>query len=206
MKTRAKFLLVLPALLLCACASGPKPVLVSPDATVGSMREAFFRDDASLFIHCLGSPVLGAYSEYTLRVGWSEIRPQVGSFVENAKVTSVQDFRTPALEPMPAQGFVRPDRDAQLKRAVLELDGKRESFLFQREIDPAPETARQAKGFWVGDRYFVRSEHPSAETYLVEDSPEKERTHWRLVFPYEPFQRSGELTRLLQEKLAAEKK
>lgn len=206
MKFALKSVVLLPALLLCACASGPKPILASPDVTVGSMREAFFRDDASLFIHCLGSPVLGSYSEHMLRVGWSEIRPQVGSFVEKAKVASVDEYRAPALEPLPPEGFVRPSRDAALKRVVLEVNGKREEFLFQREVDPAPETAKQAKGFWVGDRYFVRSEHPSAETYLVEDSPEKERTHWRLVFPYEPFQRNGELTRMLQEKLAAEKK
>ncbi|MBE7492303.1 MAG: hypothetical protein HS108_11175 [Planctomycetes bacterium] len=170
------------------------------------MREAFFRDDASLFIHTLGSPVLREYSEYTLRVGWSEIRPQVGSFVEKARVVSVADFRAPALEPLPPPGFVRPTPGAALKVAVLELEGRRERFLFQREVDPAPETSRQATGFWVGDRYFVRSEHPSAETYLVEDSPEKDRTHWRLVFPYEPFQRDGELTRMLQDKLATEKK
>lgn len=206
MKNHARFFALLPAVMLCACASGPKPVLSSPDVAVGSMREAFFRDDASLFIHCLGSPVLGEYSEYTLRVGWSDIRPKVGSFVDKATIVSVQDYRAPALEPLPASGFVRPSADAQLKRVVLELDGKREQFLFQREVDPAPQTSRQASGFWVGDRYFVRGEHPSAETYLVEDSPEKDRTHWRLVFPYEPFQRSGELTRMLQEQLAAEKK
>lgn len=198
--------IALPAMLLCACTSGPQPVLKSPEQSIGAMREAFFRDDPSLFIHCLGSPVLAEYSEHTLRVGWSEIRPRVGAFVEKARVISAEDYRAPAIEPLPPAGFVRPGAGASLKCVILELDGRRERFLFQREVDPAPDTARQARGFWIGDRYFVRTEHPSAETYLVEDSPESERTHWRLVFPYEPFQRSGELTRLLQDQLAREKK
>lgn len=206
MKPALKFLLLVPALVLCACALGPRPVLTSPETSVGTLREAFFRDDPSLFLHCLASPVLGEYSEHTLRIGWSEIRPQVGAFVEKARVVSVGEYTAPALEPMPAAGFVRPTRGAALKKVVLELDGRRETFLFQREVDPAPETAKQARGFWIGDHYFVRTEHPSADTYLVEDSPEKDRTHWRLVFPYEPFQRNGDLTRMLQEKLQSEKK
>lgn len=200
------FICLLPAAGLCSCAVGPQPVLTTPQESVGAMREAFFRDDASLFIHCLGQPVLSEYSAHTLRVGWSEIRPRVGAFVEKARVVSVDPYTPPVLEPLPPAGYVRPSAGAQARVVVLELDGRRERFLFQREVDPPLETARQSKGFWIGDRYYVRSEHPSADTYLVDDSPEKDRTHWRLVFPYEPFQRNGELTRLLQETLASEKK
>lgn len=206
MKTLAALSILTLALFLGACQSTPKPVLTTPEETVGAMRRAYNEDDSSLFLHCLGAPVLREISEHTIRVAWGEIRPKVGGLVEKARAIEVSNYQVPTGAPMPAKGFVRPAMDAPAKVLVLEVDGKRERFLFQREIDPAPETAKQAKGFWIGDRYFMRSEHPSAETYLVEDSPEKDRTHWRLVFPYEPFQRNGELTIMLQQTLAAEKK
>jgi hypothetical protein len=193
------------AILLCACQSTPRPLLDSPQSAVDCMRDAYNNDDASLFIHTLSAPVLTEVSSHTIIIIWSEIRPRVGELVARAKIVEVADYTAPVLEPLPPANFVRPTRDRKLMRLVLELDGKRESVLFQREVDAAPPTAKQAKGFWIGDRYFVKSEHPSPDTYLVEDSPEKERTHWRLVFPYEPFQREGELSRMLQQKLAEKK-
>jgi hypothetical protein len=194
------------ALLICSCATTPRPLLDSPRAAVECMRQAYENDEPSLFIHTLSAPVLTEVSSHTIMIAWSEIRPRVGELVARAKVLEVADYRAPVLEPLPPSPYVRPQQDRALMRVVLEIDGKRESFLFQREVDPAPPTARQAKGFYIGDRYFVKSQHPSPETYLVEDSPEKERTHWRLVFPYEPFQQDGALSRMLQEKLAEEKK
>lgn len=190
---------------LCACTSTPAPVLDTPEAAVECMRRSYAQDDSSLFIHALSSPVTREVSTHTIQVGWSEIRPLVGGFVERTRVIEAAKYVAPSAGPPPARGFVRPTPDAALMRVVLELDGKRESVLFQREVDPAPPTAKQAKGFWIGDRYFVRTEHPSAGTYLTEDSPEKDRTHWRLVFPYEPFQGGGELSRMLREKLAETK-
>lgn len=199
------FLAAAGAFLLAACSTTPRPLLDSPQAAVDCMREAYNSDNAELFIHTLSSPVLTEVSSHTITVAWSEIRPRVGELVAKAKVVDAADYVAPPLEPLPPKHFVRPTRDHALMRVVLELDSKREAVLFQREIDPAPPTAKQAKGFWIGDRYFVKSEHPSAGTYLVEDSPEQDRTHWRLVFPYEPFQQDGELSHMLQQKLAEEK-
>lgn len=193
---------LLPALLLCACASGPRPVLETPQESVQAMRKAFFQDEPGLFIHCLSGPVLDEYNEQTIRIGWSKIKPLVGELVERSQVIKVEDFQAALREPMPSAGFVRPSRDTRLIRVVLQVDGKRESLLFQREVDPPPPTSRQAQGFWIGDRYFVRGEHPAPDTYLVEDSPEQQRTHWRLVFPYEPFQLDGEISGMLQRQLS----
>ncbi|MCC6463987.1 MAG: hypothetical protein IT463_01455 [Planctomycetes bacterium] len=191
---------------LTACASGPRPLLDSPDAAVTAMRDAYRQDEPGLFLHCLSRPVLKVYSEHVLRVGWSEIRPRVGDLVAAAEVVSRDSYQAPQPLPLPLppEGCVNPEAGLPLLRVRLRVQGREEDFLFQREVDPAPPAARQAAGFWVGDRYFVRSEHPSPQTYLFEDSPEEGRTHWRLVFPYAPFQQGGELTRLLQEKLAAE--
>jgi len=198
--------LFLAGALLCSCQSSPLPRLDSPQAAVECMRAAYRDNDPSLFIHTLGAPVFDEVSAHTIRVAWGEIRPVVGTFVDGLRVIEEGDYRVPDREPLPAQGFVRPRPGTPLKKLVLELDGARESVLFERETDPAPPTAVQAPGFWIGDRYFVKSEHPSPQTYLVDDSPESDRTHWRLVFPYEAFQREGELTRKLVEKLRAEAK
>lgn len=197
----ACFALICAGLLASACSVTARPRLTEPRTSIDVMRDAYREDDPSLFLHTLGRPVLREYSEHMLRVGWSEIRPRVGAFIDRAKVVEVTDYRAPRPDPLAPAGFVWPDDGAPLMRLRLRLDNDEEDFLFQQEIDDAPPTAKQARGFWIGDRYFVRTEHPSPDTYLVEDSPEAERTHWRLVFPYYPFQREGPLTWRLQQEL-----
>lgn len=204
MKPGFAALSILPLLLLGACATAPQPLLDSPATTVDQMRVAFDEDDPSRFIHCLARPVLREYSQHTLRVGWSELRPLVGDMVTDARVLSVEDWPMPIQEPLPARGYVRPVHGAPLRRMVLQVGKRTESFLFQREIDPPPETAAQSKGFYIGDKWFVSTEHVSPRTYLVDDSPESGRTHWRLVFPYEPFQAGGAITRLFQQRMAGD--
>lgn len=186
-----------------ACTSVSRPVLRQPQDSVNAMRDAYDKDDAGLFLHTLSRPVLSEYSEHILRVGWSDIRPNVGDFVTQAQVVSDTEYRLPRAEPDVPRGFVMPEQDAPLRAVRLRVGDKQENFLFQLEVDPPAEDSAQARGFWIGDRYFVRTEHASPQTYLVKDSPESERTHWRLVFPYYPFQAQGELTRALQERLNA---
>jgi hypothetical protein len=185
-----------------ACTMTTRPTLLQPADSVDTMRRAYREDDPSLFLHTLGRPVLREYSEHLLRVGWSDIRPHVGGFVDQANVVESAEYRETARESADPRGFVRPDQGAPLMRLRLRIDNDEEDFLFQREVDDAPEGATQAKGFWIGDRYYIRSEHPSPGTYLETDSPEAERTHWRIVFPYYPFQREGPLTYRLQQELA----
>jgi hypothetical protein len=139
--------------------------------------------------------------ESAVRIGWSEVRPSIGRLVERARVVEVADTRTQAPDVLVSPEFIWPEADRPAKRLRLEVDGVREDFLFVREIDPAPEQSSEAEGFWVGDRYFVRREHPSPRTYLTEESKEADRTHWRLVFPYYPYNREGRLARLLQDEL-----
>ena len=102
------------------------------------MRDAYREDDPSLFLHTLGRPVLREYSEHMLRVGWSEIRPRVGAFIDRAKVVEVTDYRAPRPDPLAPAGFVWPDDGAPLMRLRLRLDNDEEDFLFQQEIDDAP--------------------------------------------------------------------
>lgn len=192
---------MLAGLVATGCVTTPRPQLTEPEKTIDAVRDAYQQDDAGLFLHTLGKPVLREYSEHIIRVGWGEIRPRVGSFVEQAEVVSVEDFREASRDVNVDPGFVWPDDRAQLKRVRLRLDGKEEDFLLQQEVDDAPEQSKQADGFWIGDRYFVKREHASPKTYLTEDSPEDERTHWRLVFPYYPFQNNGPLTAMLQKTL-----
>lgn len=204
---RRLFCLTAPLLLLAACVGGgPRPLLREPSDSLDAMRAAFDRDDSSLFIHTLSAPVLKRYSEYVIRLGWGEIRPRIGAMVKRAKFVSIADYRTP--DPVPGVGgdFVWPKSGLDARRVRLAVDDDWEDFLFVREVDPPPEDAAQSKGFWVGDRYFVRREHDSPQTYLTQDVPEKDRTHWRLVFPFFPFQRHGKLGRLLQDEMSRERK
>lgn len=203
-RTIAALSLLLAALVAASCTSVTRPVLRQPADSVAAMRQAYDQDDAGLFLHTLSRPVLSEYSEHILRVGWSDIRPNVGDFVMQAKVVSDVEYRLPRAELNVPRGFVMPDRDAPLRAVRLRVGDKQENFLFQLEVDAPTEDSVQARGFWIGDRYFVRTEHASPQTYLVKDSPEAERTHWRLVFPYYLFQAEGELTRALQERLNAE--
>jgi hypothetical protein len=182
-----------------------RPQLVQPQTTIKVMRDAYREDDAGLFLHTLGRPVLREYSEHLVRVGWSEIRPKVGAFVDAAEVVEAEKYRAENRDVLVSSDFVWPEPDAELMRVRLRLGNDEEDFLFEQELDDAPETAKQAKGFWIGDRYFVRSEHPSPGTYQLGDSPESERTQWRLVFPYHPFQQNGPLTARLQAILNNEK-
>lgn len=202
--TLACLALICAGLLASACSVTARPRLIEPRTSIDVMRDAYREDNPSLFLHTLGRPVLREYSEHMLRVGWSEIRPRVGAFIDAATVVEVADYRAPRFDPLAPKGFVWPD-DAPLMRLRLRLDDDEEDFLFQQEVDDPPPTAKQARGFWIGDRYFIRTEHPSPDTYLVEDSPELERTHWRLVFPYYPFQQQGPLTARLQQELNTEK-
>jgi hypothetical protein len=202
----ACFPLLCAVLLTVACSTGPRPVLSNPEVSVGAMRDAFEQDDVGLFLHTLGRPVLREYSEHVIRIGWSDIRPRVGEFVDGARVVEIVDVPSGehadfASLPTP-RGYVWPEPTAHLRRVRLAVGDDYEDFLFALEIDPPPPTAKQARGFWIGDRYFVRTEHSSPQTYLVDDSPEAERSHWRLVFPYLPYQQDGKLTIRLQEQLA----
>jgi len=199
------FSLLCAGLLATGCTVTTRPQLVEPQTTIEVMRQAYREDDSGLFLHTLGRPVLREYSEHLVRVGWSEIRPKVGEFVDAAKIVEAESWRAPKPDPFVSSDFVWPDPDALLMRVRLQLDGDEEDFLFQQEIDDAPEDAKQARGFWIGDRYFVRTEHVSPNTYMDKDSPESERTQWRLVFPYFPFQADGPLTRRLQQTLNSEK-
>lgn len=203
--TCALFALILAGLLSTACTSTTRPVLKDPQTTIEVMRASYREDDSGLFLHTLGRPVLREYSEHLLRVGWSEIRPHVGEFIDRAEVVSVNDFGSQKPDPLAPADFVWPEEDTKLKVVRLRLDGEEEDFLFELEVDDAPENTTQADGFWIGDRYFVKTEHPSPKTYLTEDSPEAERTHWRLVFPYYPFQQSGPLTARLQQTITNER-
>ncbi|MCC6575594.1 MAG: hypothetical protein IT462_17580 [Planctomycetes bacterium] len=197
--------LLLLALLACSCVSGKRPVLREPRDSLDAMRAAFERDDSGLFIHTLASPVLKRYSEYVIRLGWGEIRPNIGGLVARARLVEVEAYTT--VQPDDVGGsYVWPKGGVEGKRARLQVDGEWEDFLFVHEVDPAPENAKQATGFWVGDRYYIRREHDSPETYMTEDAPEKDRTHWRLVFPYYPFQREGKLGLKLQQEMARERK
>jgi len=201
----ARFPVLLAALALTSCAATTRPQLTRPERTIEVMRDAYRQDDAALFLHTLGRPVLKEYSEHLIRVGWGDIRPKVGSFVDSAEVVSAQDYDAPQPDPLAPADFVWPTGDAPLMRVRLRLDGKEEDFLFEQEVDPPPPQAKQARGFWIGDRYFARTEHPAPGTYLLEDSPESERTQWRIVFPYFPFQKEGPLTEMLRRQLASGK-
>ncbi len=195
------------ALCVCSCVGGgPRPVLREPTDSLDAMRAAYERDDAGLFIHTLSGPVLARYSEYVIKIGWGEIRPRVGELVKRARVGEVSEYQTETPELGAGGDYIWPEEGQKARRVQLVIGDKSEDFLFVRETDPAPENAKQAKGFWVGDHYFVRREHDSPQTYMTEDAPEKDRTHWRLVFPYYPFQREGELGRMLRDELSRERK
>jgi hypothetical protein len=203
--TTACCALMLTGLLASACSTTTRPQLLKPETTIEVMRDAYRENDSGLFLHTLSRPVLAEYSEHLIRVGWGEIRPRVGAFVDAAEIVGVEEFRAIKPDPLAPADFVWPDEDSNLMRVRLRLEGEEEDFLFEQELDPPPPDAKQARGFWIGDRYIIRTEHPSPESYLRGDSPEADRTQWRIVFPYYPFQKEGPLTRKLQEQLASEK-
>jgi hypothetical protein len=191
-------------LLATACATGPKPVLADPQASFDTMRESWEKDDVDLFLHTVSRAVKKEFSEHTIRVGWSDIRPLVGDFVKPARIVKVEDYTAAPRDPSVSREFVWPDPDVPLKRVRILVDGVEEDILFQREVDPTPPQSNQARGFYIGGDWQTVTAHRSPETYLTNDSPESERTHWRLVFPYFPFQSQGALTRKLQNEFANE--
>ncbi len=179
-------------------------MLQDPHVAVMTMRDAWEKDDVGLFLHTLSQPVKNEVSEHAIRIGWSDIRPHVGNFIRDARVIDTTDYRAAPRDAAVPREFVWPGDGARLRRVRLEVGSLQEDFLFQQEVDPPEQGSRQASGFYVGDKYYVRGEHRSPETYLVDDSPEEGRTHWRLVFPYYPFQQAGPLTHKLQQQLAGE--
>lgn len=191
------------ALLGAGCGmAGPRPVLREPRDTLGAMETAWAKDDVGLFLHTLSAPVLKRYSEHTIRLGWSELRPHLGPLVEQSRVVEVKAYSMPGRDLAAGDNYVWPHEQARLMRVRLEVRGAEEDFLFMQEVDPAPEGSRQAPGVWIGDRYYTRREHRALQTYAAGDVPEKDRTHWRLVFPYYPFQKDGRIAALLQEEIA----
>ncbi|MEE9311591.1 MAG: hypothetical protein V3V10_04185, partial [Planctomycetota bacterium] len=164
-----------------ACATTGARQLKYPQTTVAVMRQAFSEDESSLFLHCLSRPVLSQYSEHVIRIGWSDIRPAVGEFVADAEVVEVLDYDAEKFDPLVPEDFVWPSDGAALKRVQLRVGNDAEYFLFEREVDAPPANSKQARGFWIGDKYISSTEHDSPQTYQGEDSPESERVQWRLV-------------------------
>lgn len=203
---KTKFILAacicMAGLQVTACTTTGARQLKDPQTTVAVMRQAFSEDESSLFLHCLSRQVLSQYSEHIIRIGWSDIRPAVGEFIDDAEVIEVVDYHAEKYDPLVPEDFVWPSDGVALKRVQLRVGADAEYFLFEREVDDPPANAKQARGFWIGDKYIVRTEHESPQTYLDEDSPESERVQWRLVFPYYPFQSQGKLTAKLQAKMA----
>lgn len=192
----------LAALLAGACATSPKPLLHEPQAAVGAMRDAIEKNDVGLFLHTLGRPVLKEYGEQRLRLGWSGIRPHLANFVGPASVVEVKEYQSPGRnDSIPSGWVIWPEPGAKLMRVRLELDGEQEDFLFALEVDLPPAQSLQSRGFYIGDNWYAVTEHDSPQTYLVKDSPESERTHWRMVFPYYWFQNEGPLTQRLLDEL-----
>lgn len=191
----------LAALLSGACTTSPKPLLNEPQVTVAVMREAVEKDDARLFLHTLGRPVLKEYGEQRLQLGWSGMRPHLANFIGPASVVEFNEYQSPGRHAdIPSGWVIWPEPGAKLMRVRLALDGEEEDFLFALEVDDPPAQSLQSRGFYVGDNWYAVTEHDSPQTYLVKDSPESERTHWRMVFPYYWFQKEGPLThRLLDE-------
>lgn len=206
MKT-LRFVPLLAAALLCAACSvsGARPVLRTPEDSLSAMRGAYANDDPGLFLHTLAAQTLKRYSEYTIRLGWGELRPHIGKLVEEAKVVGVHDYSTPARDGLASDTFVWPREGLRAKRVRLSLRGAEEDFLFLSEIDPPPEQSKQAEGIWIGSRWYTRREHRALFAYADQDVPEKDRTHWRLCFPFYPFQKDGKIAALLQQEIARER-
>lgn len=203
MKPRLAICLACLALCCASCSvSGPRPVLRTPEDSLSAMRDAYKRDDSGLFLHTLAAQTLKRYSEHTIRIGWSELRPHLGSLVEEAKVVEVRDYVTPGRDSAANDTFVWPDAGTRARRVRLSLRGVEEDFLFVSETDPPPEKSKQAPGIWIGSRWYTRREHRALNAYAQDDVPEKDRTHWRLVFPFYPFQKEGKIAALLQQEIA----
>jgi len=180
-----------------SCASTDLPRLENPDDTVDALRSAFNKDEVELFLHCLSQPVKKKFSPHTIRIAWGEIRPLIGELAKDAEVEVDGEYKYIEPDPNAPDGYVWPNPESQLLRVTLRIEGRSEHFLLVRETDDPPENSKQAVGFWINDTYHTRNAHGSPDTYLTNDSPPEERTHWRLVLPYYPFQNRGELTREL---------
>jgi hypothetical protein len=207
---KSRLIIALFFLLALSCAScattGARPVLRTPEDSLGAMKSAYEHDDSGLFLHALASETLKRYSEYTIRLGWSELRPHLGKLVEDAKVVEVKDYVTPARDGQASDTFVWPREGLRAKRVRLAVRGAEEDFLFVSEVDPPPEKSKQATGVWIGGHYYTRREHRALNAYAQDDVPEKDRTHWRLVFPFYPFQKDGKIAALLQREIARDRK
>lgn len=207
MKTLFVIVLSSFALLCASCAvTGKRPVLRTPEDSLGAMRRAYASDDSGLFLHTLASETLKRYSEHTIRIGWGELRPHLGNLVEEAKVVAVREYVTPGRDSAADDTFVWPPAGERARRVRLALRGAEEEFLFVSETDPPPEKSKQAAGVWIGSRYYTRREHRALNTYAQDDVPEKDRTHWRLVFPFYPFQKQGQIAAMLQQEIARSRK
>ena len=181
-------------------------MLRTPQDSLSAMRSAYEQDDVGLFLHTVAAPVLKRYSEYTIRLGWDQLRPQVGKLVAESKIVEVSDYVTPGIDAAAPPENIWPKDGVRGKRVRLGVKGAEEDFLFLQEVDPPPQGSKQASGVWIGDRYFTKREHRSLGTYVSNDVPEKDRTHWRLVFPFYPFQKDGQIAALLKQEIARERK
>lgn len=203
MNPRTLFIPFCLALLCSACAVTTKrPVLRTPEDSLSAMRSAYAADDSGLFLHTLAADTLKRYSEHTIRIGWGELRPNLGALVEQAKVAQVDDYIVPGRDRAAPEAYVWPAAGVRAKRVRLRLRDSEEDFLFVQEVDAPPEKSKQAMGVWIGSRWYTRREHRALSTYAQDDVPEKDRTHWRLVFPFFPFQKDGKIAALLQQEIA----
>ncbi|NUQ34212.1 MAG: hypothetical protein HUU29_04655 [Planctomycetaceae bacterium] len=195
------------ALVSCAIPNGARVTLDTPETAVRHMESAFAGDDVDAFLFTLSEETLAKY-ETKILVAWEDVREMF--YFRDVKVTGEEAYKPEYENPGATSDYVFPKRGkpARKVRARIEVDGKHydEDFLFVQEIDPPRDNTMDSPYIRVRDETIPRHEHPTPDRYATEREDARSRTHWRLIYPYYPFQSRSKLARDLMNKLGGEER
>lgn len=193
--------LVAVALMATSCAPVPKTKFASPADTLEGMRRAIDTDSPLLFMSTLSAEALDQHGT-AIRLGWNEVRERIVFLKDELAILEDATFVPSGRQNFPPdvdEAYVWPDyrveRPYRRLRLRIPFDGEvfEEDFLFVRELDDPEVNTDQSPWIQVGDQWYLRDFHPNPERYAGKEGTLEERTSWRAVYPYFPFQRGSRL-------------
>lgn len=191
-----------------ACASDGRH-LREPTDTLNLVQESLREDRALKFMGALSRDVRDQWGD-TILAGWFAVRDQFAFLADDVKVMSSAPF-TPAAptdfaSTPEGQQYIWPDPASgrPFRKLTISVTFKGELFtedlLLVQELDPIPDNTSESPWVRVGEQWIWRADHPNPARHADRPPSEEERSNWRLVYPYHPFQANSAFSkRLLQE-------
>ncbi len=178
----------------------------TPQATLAAGRHAIQEKKALAFLDILSVETRQKH-ETTFLLGWKEVQDLFSFLAEDVEIAELdQDYTLASFsdEDIPEE-YVWPTPHKPSFRLRLKIPYKGqiywEDFLFVQEVDPEEKNTKNSQWIQVGLHEYLRSQHPTPYRYQTPGKSLQERTNWRILYPYYPFQSKSKLAATIVQEL-----